>query len=139
LPDAGAVSLAPANVYPDIATVQPTELAERLIEHCEVGPTDRIAFGIRRHHADAPHAVALLRPRRDRPRRRRVATKEREEGAAVHRRAHHAITMSARRWKEGGNSMPSALAVLRLIANSNFVGCSTGRSAGFSPLRMRPT
>jgi hypothetical protein len=34
---------------------------------------------------------------------------------------------------------PSAFAVLRLITRSNFVGCSTGRSAGFSPLRMRPT
>ena len=31
-----------------------------------------------------------------------------------------------------------ALAVLRLITNSNFVGCTTDRSAGFSPLRMRP-
>ena len=28
--------------------------------------------------------------------------------------------------------MPSALAVLRLITNSNFVGCSTGRSLGFA-------
>jgi len=33
----------------------------------------------------------------------------------------------------------SALAVLRLIANSNFVGCSTGRSAGFAPLRILST
>ena len=29
------------------------------------------------------------------------------------------------------------MAVLRLMTSSNFVGCSTGRSAGFSPLRMR--
>jgi hypothetical protein len=28
---------------------------------------------------------------------------------------------------------PSALAVLRLITNSNLVGCSTGMSAGFAP------
>ena len=32
---------------------------------------------------------------------------------------------------------PSAFAVLRLIASSNFVACRTGRSAGFAPLRMR--
>jgi hypothetical protein len=34
---------------------------------------------------------------------------------------------------------PSALAVLRLITSSNFVGCSTGRSAGRAPFRMRST
>jgi hypothetical protein len=28
------------------------------------------------------------------------------------------------------------LAVLRLITNSNFVGCSTGRSPSFAPLRI---
>jgi predicted HTH transcriptional regulator len=33
----------------------------------------------------------------------------------------------------------SALAVLRLIPNSNLVDCITGRSAGFSPMRIRPT
>ena len=31
---------------------------------------------------------------------------------------------------------PSALAVLRLMTSSNLVGCSTGRSAGFAPLRI---
>jgi hypothetical protein len=30
------------------------------------------------------------------------------------------------------------LAVLRLITKSNFVDCWTGKSAAFSPLRMRP-
>ena len=34
---------------------------------------------------------------------------------------------------------PSALAVLRLMTNSNVVGCSTGRSAGFAPLRILST
>jgi hypothetical protein len=29
------------------------------------------------------------------------------------------------------------LTVLRLMMNSNFVVCKTGRSAGFSPLRIR--
>src|SRR5262249_49980613 len=38
-----------------------------------------------------------------------------------------------------GRSRPSALAVLRLITNSYLVGACTGRSAGFSPLRMRST
>src|SRR5262249_44178349 len=44
----------------------------------------------------------------------------------------HSITSSART-SEGGTVRPSASAVLRLMINSNFVGCSTGRSAGFAP------
>jgi len=36
------------------------------------------------------------------------------------------------------STFPSALAALRLMTSSNLVGCSTGRSDGFSPLRMRP-
>jgi transposase len=31
------------------------------------------------------------------------------------------------------------LAVLRLIDNSNFTGCNTGKSAGLSPFKIRPT
>src|SRR5262249_38054283 len=38
----------------------------------------------------------------------------------------------------GGTSMPSALAVLRLMTNSNLVACCTGMSIGFAPLRMFP-
>src|SRR5207248_10621074 len=41
----------------------------------------------------------------------------------------HSITSSARRRCVGGLVQPQVFAVLRLIANSNFVGCSTGRSA----------
>jgi len=46
---------------------------------------------------------------------------------------------SARERSEGGTVRPSALAVLRLITNSYLVALCTGRSAGFSPLRMRST
>src|SRR5262245_59610909 len=51
----------------------------------------------------------------------------------------HSITSSARASSVGGTSMPSALAVLRLMTSSYLVGACTGRSAGFSPLRMRST
>ena len=51
---------------------------------------------------------------------------------------HYSITSSARASSFAGISRPSALAVVRLMTRSNLVGCSTGRSAGFSPLRMRP-
>ena len=39
----------------------------------------------------------------------------------------------------GGIVRPICFAVFRLITNSNFVGCSTGMSAGFVPLRILST
>jgi hypothetical protein len=55
------------------------------------------------------------------------------------KRDRYSITSSARASSVGGTVRPSAFAVLRLITRSNLVGCSTGRSAGRSPLRMRST
>jgi hypothetical protein len=59
--------------------------------------------------------------------------------AEPHDELPHSITSSARASTVGGISMPSALAVLRLMISSYLVGACTGRSAGFSPLRMRST
>src|SRR5262249_1942597 len=50
----------------------------------------------------------------------------------------HSITSSARASSVSGMSRPSDLAVLRLIRSSNLAGCRTGKSEGFSPLRIRP-
>ena len=52
---------------------------------------------------------------------------------------HYSITSSARASTAGGIVRPSAFAVFRLRTSSTLVDCCTGRSAGFSPLRMRPT
>ncbi len=49
------------------------------------------------------------------------------------------ITSSACIRSVGGNVIPRAWAVLRLITSSNFVGCSTGRSAGLAPFRILST
>ncbi len=51
----------------------------------------------------------------------------------------HSIILSARRRIESGNLIPSAFAALMFITNSNLVGCSMGRSAGFAPLRILST
>src|SRR6478752_10677051 len=51
----------------------------------------------------------------------------------------YSMTSSARASSVGGISRPSALAVLRLITSSYFVGACTGRSEGFPPRRMRST
>src|SRR5258706_12546841 len=52
---------------------------------------------------------------------------------------HHSITSSARNRSDGGTERPSALAILTLIAISNFTGTWTGKSAGLAPRRMRST
>ena len=51
----------------------------------------------------------------------------------------HSMTSSARSRIDAGTARLSALAVLRFRTISNFVGNYTGRSAGFSPRRMRST
>src|SRR5262245_35911967 len=51
----------------------------------------------------------------------------------------HLITRSARNNTDCGIVRLSAFAVCKLITNSNFVGCSTGMSAGFVPLRILST
>jgi len=51
----------------------------------------------------------------------------------------YSITSSALSNSERGMVRPSALAVLRLMTNSNFVGCSTGRSAGLAPFSILST
>jgi hypothetical protein len=49
------------------------------------------------------------------------------------------ITSSARNRSVGGNVIPSACAVLRLRTSSNFLGRSTGKSAGLAPCRILST
>src|SRR5262249_49753238 len=74
----------------------------------------------------------LLRRRRERASRR--AAEYGDELAPS-----HSITSSARASSVGGTVRPSSFAVLKLTNSSYLVGACTGRSAGFSPLRMRST
>src|SRR4249920_3058873 len=84
-------------------------------------------------HAGLATRAPAIRPRRQRPRRRRAA-EEGDERASLD----HSITSSAMVSSSGGTSMPSSLAVWWLMTNSNFDAWTTGTSAGFAPLRMRP-
>src|SRR5262249_50739186 len=90
----------------------------------------------RKQAAEAINASGLLSARHERPRDGRAA-EQRDELPALHLRG-HSMTSSARASSLSGIWRPSAFAVLRLMLNPNFVACMTGRSAGFSPLRMRP-
>src|SRR5262245_27619576 len=99
-----------------------------------------IKWGLSRQHtdkADAQHLRLLLRTRRERPS-CRSAAEQRDELAPLHR-CNHSITSSARASSVAGTSRPSVFAVLRLITSSYLVGACTGRSAGFSPFKMRLT
>jgi hypothetical protein len=107
------------------------------------------------HCATSPRRVTLASPRRT-PRlilagragtgpspmgqraRTRVEGRGRRSGGGQAGAQLYSITSSARRRNDSGIVSPSAFAVLRLTTNSNLVGCTTGRSAGFSPLRIRP-
>jgi hypothetical protein len=58
--------------------------------------------------------------------------------ADVSRCSIYSITSSARASSDGGIVSPNDFAVFRLMTSSVFVDCWTGRSAGLSPLRIRP-
>src|SRR5262245_37420105 len=123
----------PALLDVEVATFDPPEILQATAErrHAE------LAFGVllrqpRNQHADAVHLLTLLCAHRERP--RRCAAEHSDELAPL-----HSITSSAMASTVCGTSRPSAFAALRLIANSNLVGCTTGRSAGRAPLSTLPT
>src|SRR5215472_3049556 len=128
------VGRSPAGLDTQVLPDAPAQYGQPLQERSEAGLPYRIIGKCRQEHADTAHSLTLLRPRRQWPSRCRSA-KQPDELAA----RDHSITSSARASRVGGTSRPSALAVLRLITNSYFVGAWTGRSAGFSPLRIRST
>src|SRR5262249_59457628 len=106
-------------------------LGETLTERCQI---------VRRHpgrpaveNPDHRHR-RLLRPCRERPGGRRTA-EQRDEVAPVA----HSITSSARPSSVGGMVRPIALAVVKLMASSNLVGCSTEISPGFAPRKILST
>src|SRR5262245_14742234 len=81
--------------------------------------------------ADARDSVGRLRSHHQRPRGR--ATEPRDERAPF-----HSMTSSARASSIGGTARLSIRAVSALMISSNLVDCTTGKSAGLTPLSMRP-
>src|SRR5262249_39818257 len=123
----------PTIVDPHVAARTPPCFLQPLCERGNTSVPFRIISSQIDDHADAPHALALLRACRTRPSYCRAA-EQRDERAAF-----HSITSSAMASTVAGMSKPSALAGLRLTISSYLVGACTGRSAGFSPLRIRST
>src|SRR5215470_11630790 len=89
--------------------------------------------GLIGENADATDVRASLGDGRERPSGCRAA-EQRDEVASL-----HSITSSAVASSVDGTVRPSILAVSALITSSNLLACTTGNSAGFAPLRMRPT
>src|SRR5262249_47211754 len=106
----GVAAMRP-KVHPHVAVFDPTQVRKRLLERRGLTFLLRIVFVEPHKHADAPHAVALLRARHERRSDRRAA-EQRDELAPS-----HSMTSSARSRIEGGTARPSALAVLRLTTN----------------------
>ena len=67
-----------------------------------------------------------------------AAVKGQELPLAPQQNSSYSITSSAIAIRPDGMAKPRAWAVFKLMTNSNWVGVCTGRSAGLSPLRMRP-
>src|SRR6516164_8665113 len=118
------------NSDPHVAAINITALAQPFEKGRQRPPIARSKIGVKK--SDHRHR-RLLRTRRERPRGRR-AGEQRDERAPL-----HSITSSARASKLSGMARPSVLTVLTLIVSSYLIGCCTGNSATFAPLRIRST
>src|SRR5262249_24457379 len=115
-----------AIIDPDVATLYPSEFLQCLAYHCDIDLSGPKILSPCHKSPAQPHSLALLRPRHERPRRRRGA-EEGEEVAALHGCASYSITSSVRASSVIGGSRPSAFAVLRLMTSWNLVANWTGK------------
>jgi hypothetical protein len=111
--------------------------------------TDRVEPSARRkrnHKPDRTRRIGL-RPRDARDGRQRGSARgqmQKLSAGKFHRGPSvsckpHSITSSARRMNDSGIVRPAAFAVLRLMTSSNLTACSTGKSAGLVPCKIRCT
>jgi hypothetical protein len=70
------VAGSPADIDLHVAAVRPPQLCQPLKERSDAGLSFGVLRGQRHEHADAPHALGLLRPRRQRPCNRRAAERD---------------------------------------------------------------
>ena len=124
--------IGPPIVGVDVSPFGPSQFRPSRLECFDPTLGFRVVRRSTHDNADGGIMSFLLRVRCKRPRCR--TANNRDELAAL-----HSITSSARASSDGGTVRPRPFAVLRLITNSYLVGAWTGRSAGFSPLRMRST
>ena len=111
-------------------------LADGLADRRRDQARDQIVRTAGRRADDQPHRLCgKTLCERDQRRSERAGGKRSEKFATFV----HSITFSAVIRSDCGILRPNALAVLPLMNNSNFVGCSTGRSPGLAPLKILST
>src|SRR5689334_15860543 len=110
----------PANIHSHVAADHPIQLPKSLKKRSNACLSYCIIGGCTHQHTNPTRSFGLLRGSRQRP--RYGAAEQRDELAPL-----HSITSSARASNVGGTVRPSALAVCRLMTNSNLVDCKTGR------------
>ena len=118
----------------DVASLDVPELAQPLAKCFSPSAVTR---GRQRREVAYAGDLRLLGVRREQ--RREEGERQSGDDELTQSKILHSITSSARASTLGGIVSPSPFAVLRLITSSNFVGCSTGRSAGFAPFRILST
>jgi hypothetical protein len=112
-----------------------------LVPRVEARETDVASVTIRFHRRRAPGRPLPL----ERPSDRRWHRERSEQFLAPHAQASasngrlHSITSSARARSVGGTARPRALAVFRLMTNSNLVGSWIGSSPGLAPFKILST
>jgi len=127
------IAAGPTIVALEVAPFNPAQALQALQQRRDIGLSFRVALGVSHEHADAPHPLVLLLPRRQRPCSGRTTEKPNELAPS------HSITAFARASSLFGIVSPTALAVLRLMTRSNSMGCSIGISAGFAPRSILST
>src|SRR5262245_54250739 len=92
---------------------------------------------------DLPRLLRLGRHAKRKEHGEKRETKDAGSFTIFHRRmpiaSFHLITLSALASTFGGMVSPICFADMEFITRLNFVGCSTGRSAGFVPFRILST
>jgi hypothetical protein len=131
------LSFAVPELEPNVPIIRPPALLKRRPECIHASLRLRVSLDIRQEQTQSAHSVRRRRFGSDRRKNETASENDcesaenREELASL-----HSITWSARKRMDCGIERPRAFAVLRLITSSNLVGCSTGRSPGFAPLRI---
>jgi hypothetical protein len=125
------IACAPSDFDTQVAPDHPARFLQSLQKRGQTRLAFRVIGTEVHEHADASNTIGL-RVRSERPQCGRSGKKRDELPPS------HSITSSAVICMINGTARPSFLAVFRLITNSNLLDCMTGRSPGFSPLRIRP-
>ena len=124
-------ALRPPVLDDDILALHVAEVAKPLAERLQLAPVSGSRGGSQQ--TDPGNLCHPLRAQRQWPRERRATNKRNELPPS------HSITSLAWARSRGGTVSPKALAVFKLITNSNLVGCSTAKSAVLVPLRILST